>query len=285
MSSIVRVASILTTVRGVPMGATLIALIIAISVTTYLVDCGGEDRIVTAKCQVQDDVFSAIVSTSEIDRAAWGRFDGRQDGLGAILRVVPEQGRNGTARWLTAYTLNAVDKSVFHERHWSRGIRHARLDTDLDGEMLAESFRARVQSMLSFGTRIALYDVEQQTMSNVLYAINADPKALSILQGATAQERYLVVSSIAFAKGASLIYSRDWQEAPFVAIQTFTIRDTYFHSNYFCRPLEEIGARANLTKARVPAVYFYTAVRYDDATKSAQIDPRPIDVDLLGTTL
>lgn len=269
---------------------------IVFSAAMLSLGCADEDRVLTAHCQIAIDGFAtATFFPWDAPDATIGGLNARQDALGTLFRFVPDQGKIGGARWLRAYTVIAKAMSVSHAVYWNSLSIHARLNTDLDGEALAESSRASVESALLSGSHLIAWDVERQAIKDVLQVVNEDPEAMRILKGASAEDRYLVISSRLLAKYTGIVYSPGggiWlsngqgsASTPFVSVWTFRIENTNFHSNYLCGPADELNSKATSMNARVPAIYFYTAVRYDSATGKVERDRRASDLDLLTATM
>jgi hypothetical protein len=184
---------------------------------------------------------------------------------------------------------------VSQEIYWNSLSVHVPVKTDLDAEELPEASRAAIDSTLLSGSAVVAWDIEREEIPDVLHAINSDPEALRALQTATPRERHLVISSRLLARYVGLSYTPGggiWLSdgtgsvsTPFITPWTFRLGNTNFHSNYSCATADTLNSMANASNARVPAVYFYTAVRYDAATGKAKHDPQPIDLDLLTTAL
>jgi hypothetical protein len=270
--------------------------VVVLAGMTLLAGCLDHDRVLGAHCQVASDALVAVTFSSPgAPQPAMGGLNSRQDELGTLFHFVPHDDRDGRARGMTVHTLVTQAIDVSHEMYWNSLSLHARLKMDLDGAELPLSSRASLESALLSGSGVIAWDVERQTIRDVLQAIDGDPRALSILQGAAPEDRYLVISSRLLAKYVRLRYTpgggiwlsdgRGSASTPFIAPLTFRIGNTNFHSDYSCAPVDELNSAVVARQARVPAVYFYTAVRYDAATKKAQQDLRVNDLYLLTATV
>lgn len=270
--------------------------VVVLAGATLLLGCLDQDRVLRARCQVASDALTAVTFSSPgAPQAALGGLNLRQDELGTLFHLVPHDGQDGRAHGMPVHTLAAQAIDVSHEMYWNSLSMRARLKMDLDGEELPVASRAGIESALLSGSGVIAWDVERQAIKDVLHAIDEDPRALGILQGAAPQDRYLVISSRLLAKYVRLRYTPGggiWLSdgtgsvsTPFIAPVTFRIGNTNFHSDYSCALVDELNSAAFSRKARVAAVHFYTAVRYDAATKKAQRDLRADDLDLLTATL
>lgn len=264
----------------------LILLLFLCGVMVCLAGCGAPEHIVTATCVAPGGQLSMSIVLLDVEGGAIGHYNGRHDELGTILRLVENAENAEHDRWDAVRTLDSLHERVSLERHWLRSVHRLPLELDVDGEVMAEPLHGRVEAVVLGGSTMVLLGAEKKAIADVLQAINRDPEALRVLRQAGPQERFVVVSSVVTGQSASLTYFPGWRrlpDAPFVAINTFRVDDAYFHPVYSCEPLKKVAARAQAEKTAVPAVYFYTAVRYDEATKRARLDPRPFVLDGLGS--
>jgi hypothetical protein len=262
----------------------------------HLAGCIDEDRILTARCQVAGNAFAAATfSPTNAPQATIGGLNVRQEALGTLYQFARDRPQIGRTSWMAVYRLAAHTVNVSHEVYWNSLSLKMHITTDLDGEELSESSRASIDSVLLSGSAVVTWDVERQAITDALQAINEDPGALRILRGAAPEDRYLMVSSRLLAKyvwlyytpggGAWLSDGRGSVSTPFITPWTFRIGSTNFHSKYSCGTVDELNAITVATNERVPAVYFYTPVRYDPARGRVEREPRTSDLDLLTAVL
>lgn len=266
-------------------------LVAVLAIVALASGCGDEDRVLTARCRAAPDGFVAAFSPRDAGDATIGGFSARQDELGTLFRVSADHAEGSGAQWTAVHTLTAHAANQSHEVYWNSQSLHVALETDLDGEKAAEPSRKRIESALLDGSGVVVWDVERQTIQNVVQAINGDAEALGILQRAAPEDRYLVISTRLLAREMGMFYTPGggvWLadghgsvSTPFVAIGTFRIDSTYYHTRFQCPAVDELTARAAETKQRVPAVYFYTAIRYVAEAKQVERDPRLVDFRLL----
>jgi len=222
--------------------------LLALTVIAYATGCRDEDRLLTAKCDVRGDVFTVTFPLEDASSATVGSFNRRHDELGTMFRVVPGDAQNSAA-WTLTHQLRDNVISESYAVYWFSKAVHTDLKAyvDADAGSVTESSRAKIESILSAATRIGIGDVYRRTINGVLDTINNNPVVLDALRSAAPQERYLVVSSIALAKGAFLLYDTSAQRPytrPFVAVQTLRIGNTYYHVNFSCPPLEDISLKS-----------------------------------------
>jgi len=210
-------------------------------------------------------------------------FNGKQDELGALVRVVEGDGGLNQIQWTIAYKLSTATKIESSAPAMWKLALHVPLTIDVDwhdpgsGESI-ESLRTRVAAVIQSGTNLFFSAAHLQTLPDPLRAVNDDQRAIDVLRLATKQERYFVVSAVAIGN-SNLTLDDAWlfgdsYKRPYVGNSTFELGGVYFHVNYSC---PKFDFYEELAPTKLPKLYLYTPVRYDYRAKRAQLDQRAID--------
>jgi len=158
---------------------------------------------------------------------------------------------------------------------WWNNVTGARFDVEMDADVKQVLRPLNIDWNRRLVDNTAVYTVhtDRKTLRDPLLLIKFDRHAVGVIKNGVGTDRFVVVSAVSYGSSVDLGYS-----APSVAVNTVEVSNFYLHLKYECSAVMTINSRARLSQMRVPILFSYVPIKYDNASGTVAIDTNPVDL-------